>query len=132
MPRGTLHKRDLVAAERRGDVERGTAERLQPTNSRRICPACGESFKPYSPGHKGFCCGCCAYQWGCAVDKDKSLRTISKGVEVVIYESGLPGTVRSVLADLSLVVDVEGLSEPLRLQANEVERIQYLVIDHSC
>ena len=126
------HKRDMIAAERRGELPRGTTEELRPTVYRRVCPACGESFKPFSTGHKGFCCGCCAYEWGRTTDEDKELRVLSKGIEVVIYESGLLGTIRSVQKDLSLLIDVEGLEEPLRLTSFDVERVQYLVITHTC
>lgn len=128
----TLHKKDVVAAERRGEVDRGTAERLQPTAHRRICPACGESFRPFSVGHKGFCCGCCAFEWNKATENQPASRILAKGIEVVVYETGLFGTIRSVLPDLTLLVNVDGEEEPLHCTAKDVERIQYLVVAHSC
>ena len=114
----------VKAAKKRGLVSGEEAQVAVPTRRRRTCPADGETFLPFGPGHRGFCCACCATAWSPAMD-----RRIGRGVEVVLVEDGAVGVVESVADAERAVVAMED-GRRLTVGPAEVERIQYLAVRH--
>lgn len=124
-----MTRKALNGAKDRKLVTKQEAERIMVPRHRRHCPACGESFLQQTANHKGFCCACCAFDWGEAQDAGRLDRRIAWGVEVVLYEEGKVGVVESVPSVEQAVVKM-GDGRRLTVVPREVERIQYLVVDH--
>lgn len=130
-----MTKNALRGARRRGLVSRRTAQAAEtiatrPRLRRRVCPACGGTFRPHSYNDKGFCCGCCSAAWGALYDARKLDRRLGVGVEVVVYASGELGTVVEELDGVRFVVRVEGGETLTVTPGLSAERIQYLTVTH--
>ena len=124
-----VNKKSLREAKKRDMVDAKTVQSVAPRIHRRVCPACGEKFRPVNEGQKGFCCGHCAYAWGVATDADATLRVVDMGLEVVVYETGQLGVVKAVLKQEEVVLLLEDGTK-LTLPKKGVEPILYLEIEH--
>ena len=125
----TMTKQDLHQAKKRGLVTAKHVETAKPTRHRRHCPACGETFLPPTPNHRGFCCACCAEAWGALYEKSTLDRLIARGVEVLLLEDGAVGVVESVPdAEQAILVMEDG--RRLTVGPKMIERIQYLPVVH--
>ena len=119
----------VKAAKKRGLVTKEQAEAVALPRHRRTCPACGETFLPLTADHRGFCCACCAYDWGEARYAGTLDRRVARGVEVVLVEDGAVGVVESAPDAEHAVVAMED-GRRLTVGPPEVERIQYLMVAH--
>lgn len=123
-----MSRHALREAEKRDLVPEGTADDIKPKRNWRVCPACGEEFRPLGEYYKGFCCGHCAFAWGEAAYQKTIDRTLANGVEVVVYESGMMGVITRVANAEEIYVLVDNELE--MFTSKEVERIQYMIVDH--
>lgn len=88
---GTIKRKDLVAAKRRGKLNGQQVKGVYPTKHRRTCVTCSRKFSPVAHWRKDlFGCGCCAHAYG---DPSTVDRRIAKGMRVVIIDTGELGTV---------------------------------------
>lgn len=119
----------IKAAKKRGLVTEEQVRAIALPRHLRHCPADGKTFLPVSAGHKGFCCACCAYDWGEQRERGLLDRRIAKGVEVVFYDDGKVGVVESVSSTEQAIVLAED-GRRLTVAPKDVERIQYMQTAH--
>lgn len=119
----------LKAAKRRGLLNGAEVQAVIPKRYRRTCPACGETFLPMTVNHRGFCCACCAFEWGERLDRSALDRRAGAGVEVVVLASGVVGVIERVESSEAAIVRAAD-GELLSVGSKDVERIQYLAVEH--
>jgi len=121
-------RRELQGAVDRGIIDKDDAQFIVPTRRRRTCPACGSTFLPFDVGHRGFCCSCCAYDWGELNDHNNKLRDIESGDRIIRIVDGRVGHVIETQTPTEAVIEVD--KEQMLITIEQVEKIQFLDIQH--